>query len=72
VSWRTPDTYHTAGIERGTATSNFYETRDNLGDVGDHYYARELAAAGASATEIADVLRVGRSTVYRAIRTGPS
>ena len=35
-------------------------------------YARELAAAGASATEIADVLRVGRSTVYRAIRTGPS
>jgi hypothetical protein len=30
VSWRTPDTYHTAGIERGTATSNFYETRDNL------------------------------------------
>ena len=21
VSWRTPDTYHTAGLERGTATS---------------------------------------------------
>ena len=30
MSWQTPDTYHTAGIERGTATSNFYETRDNL------------------------------------------
>src|SRR5258705_8476169 len=22
VSWRTPDTYHTAGLERGTATSS--------------------------------------------------
>jgi DNA invertase Pin-like site-specific DNA recombinase len=34
-------------------------------------HARELAAAGMSATEIADVLLVGRSTVYRALRTQP-
>jgi hypothetical protein len=29
--WRTPDTYHLAGIRRGTATSNFHAHRDNLG-----------------------------------------
>ncbi|MFC9841627.1 hypothetical protein ACFVKB_49055, partial [Rhodococcus sp. NPDC127530] len=28
--WRTPDTYHTAGLERGDRHLNFYETRDNL------------------------------------------
>src|SRR5664280_3594724 len=28
--WRTPDTYHLAGIKRGTATSNFHVHRDNL------------------------------------------
>jgi two-component system, OmpR family, response regulator len=28
---RTPDTYHLAGIKRGTATSNFHAQRDNLG-----------------------------------------
>jgi hypothetical protein len=27
---RTPDTYHLAGIKRGTATSNFHAQRDNL------------------------------------------
>jgi hypothetical protein len=27
---RTPDTYHLAGIKRGTATSNFHVQRDNL------------------------------------------
>ncbi|HZM57045.1 MAG TPA: hypothetical protein VFC03_18670, partial [Acidimicrobiales bacterium] len=27
---RTPDTYHLAGIKRGTATSNFHVHRDNL------------------------------------------
>jgi hypothetical protein len=27
---RTPDTYHLAGIKRGTATSNFHAYRDNL------------------------------------------
>jgi len=27
---RTPDTYHSAGIRRGTATSNFHAQRDNL------------------------------------------
>jgi hypothetical protein len=26
----TPDTYHSAGIRRGTATSNFHAYRDNL------------------------------------------
>jgi hypothetical protein len=25
-----PDTYHSAGSERGTATLKFYELRDNL------------------------------------------
>ena len=30
VSWRTLDTYHTAGLERGTATSNFHDARDKL------------------------------------------
>jgi len=28
--WRTPETYHQAGIRRGTATSNFHAQRDNL------------------------------------------
>jgi hypothetical protein len=31
VTWRSPDTYHPAGLRRGTATSNFYDDRDNLG-----------------------------------------
>jgi hypothetical protein len=26
----TPDTYHLAGIRRGTATSNFHAYRDNF------------------------------------------
>lgn len=26
----TPDTYHQAGLRRGTVTSNFYASRDNL------------------------------------------
>ncbi|MGH8996934.1 MAG: hypothetical protein ACRDYB_13045 [Acidimicrobiales bacterium] len=33
LSWmssRTPDTYHQAGIRRGTVTSNFHPQRDNL------------------------------------------
>lgn len=30
VSWRTPNSYREAGLRRGTATSKFYETRDNL------------------------------------------
>jgi hypothetical protein len=30
VCWRTPDTYRTAGIQRGTVTSNFYEIREIL------------------------------------------
>ena len=28
---RTPETYHSVGIRRGTATSNFHLQRDNLG-----------------------------------------
>ena len=27
---RTPETYHSVGIRRGTATSNFHLQRDNL------------------------------------------
>ena len=30
VSWRTPDTYHMAGLERGTGTPSLSGTRDNL------------------------------------------
>ena len=30
MSWLTPDTYHTAGLERGTATSTSTRLRDNL------------------------------------------
>ncbi len=29
--WRLPDTYHSAGHGRGTATLKFYEGRDILG-----------------------------------------
>ena len=32
-------------------------------------FARELAAAGVPVAEIADTLLVGRSTVYRALKT---
>ena len=35
-------------------------------------HARELAAAGVSAAEIADTLLVGRSTVYRALKGEPT
>jgi hypothetical protein len=30
MTWRLPDTYHSAGHGRGTATLKFYEGRDNL------------------------------------------
>ncbi|MGH9077242.1 MAG: hypothetical protein ACRDY0_07290 [Acidimicrobiales bacterium] len=30
VLFRTPDTYHLAGLMRGTVTSNFHARRDNL------------------------------------------
>jgi len=30
ATWRLPDTYHSAGSERGTATLKFYELRDKL------------------------------------------
>jgi len=30
MTWRLPDTYHSAGHGRGTATLKFYEDRDNL------------------------------------------
>src|SRR3974390_3401535 len=31
MTWRLPDTYHSAGTRRGTATLQFYEGRDILG-----------------------------------------
>jgi hypothetical protein len=31
MTWRLPDTYHSAGHGRGTATFKFYEGRDILG-----------------------------------------
>ena len=30
MTWRLPDTHHSAGTRRGTATLKFYEGRDNL------------------------------------------
>jgi hypothetical protein len=30
ATWRLPDTYHSAGSERGTATLKFHEDRDIL------------------------------------------
>jgi hypothetical protein len=30
MTWQLPDTYHSAGHGRGTATLKFYEGRDNL------------------------------------------
>jgi hypothetical protein len=30
MTWRLPDTYHSAGTRRGTATLKFYEGRDIL------------------------------------------
>jgi hypothetical protein len=33
MTWRLPDTYHSAGTRRGTATLKFYEGRDILGVV---------------------------------------
>jgi hypothetical protein len=30
MTWRLPDTYHSAGNGQGTATLKFYEGRDNL------------------------------------------
>jgi len=35
MTWRSPDTYHSAGNGRGTATLKFYEGRDNLRSVPD-------------------------------------
>ena len=32
MTWRLPDTYHSAGTRRGTATLKFYEGRDILDD----------------------------------------
>jgi hypothetical protein len=31
MTWQLPDTYHSAGSGRGTATFKFYEGRDILG-----------------------------------------
>jgi hypothetical protein len=35
MTWQLPDTYHSAGHGRGTATLKFYEGRDNLGWAAD-------------------------------------
>src|SRR5215831_3725603 len=34
ATWRLPDTYHSAGFRRGTATLKFYEDRDILARAG--------------------------------------
>jgi len=33
MTWRLPDTYHSAGTRRGTATLKFYEGRDILNGI---------------------------------------
>jgi len=35
MTWRLPDTYHSAGTRQGTATLKFYEGRDILSDAVD-------------------------------------
>jgi hypothetical protein len=37
VTWQSPDIYHQAGIERRTATFNFYGPRDNLANTIAHH-----------------------------------
>jgi hypothetical protein len=37
VTWQSPDIYHQAGIERGTATFNFYGPGDNLANIVAHH-----------------------------------
>jgi hypothetical protein len=40
MTWQLPDTYHSAGSGRGTATFKFYEGRDILTEVPSHYRLR--------------------------------
>ena len=43
MTWRLPDTYHSAGTRQGTATLKFYEGRDILRErVNDHFVSSDL------------------------------
>jgi len=48
ATWRLPDTYHSAGFRRGTATLKFYEDRDILGD----YHRRESWSNGLGRVQV--------------------
>jgi hypothetical protein len=53
MTWRLPDTYHSAGTRRGTATLKFYEGRDILHAVREVLaYEHELVVVEASTREI--------------------
>ena len=43
MTWRLPDTYHSAGTRRGTATLKFYEGRDILREVPFSRFFRVMA-----------------------------
>ena len=50
MTWRLPDTYHSAGTRRGTATLKFYEGRDILHAV----VGTDLRVHGISGLRVAD------------------
>jgi 3-phenylpropionate/cinnamic acid dioxygenase small subunit len=47
MTWRLPDTYHSAGNGQGTATLKFYEGRDNL-DLRPHRRTLKVTTGHAS------------------------
>jgi hypothetical protein len=46
MTWRSPDTYHSAGHGRGTATLKFYEGRDILGGSIARWLAERVGPTG--------------------------
>jgi hypothetical protein len=62
VSWRTPDTYHTAGLERGTATSSSTRPGTTSGETVTRLQLPKLLA-GHEAVAAADCLDTLRTDV---------
>ena len=76
ATWRLPDTYHSAGSGRGTATLKFYEDRDillgiNEGTLGNWVNqdkrARGEAAGALSEDERAELARLRRENAELAM-----
>jgi DNA-binding CsgD family transcriptional regulator len=68
MTWRLPDTYHSAGTRQGTATLKFHEGRDILGPASGPLTAQEaqvarLAREGLSNPEIGARLLISSRTV---------